>query len=376
MFLKMGASRGSRLGSLNASIPGIGLPGSPGVFLGCGVCLAAKEDPVFEFGLRRAQGIDGALTASRAAYLGGCASTSNVLAGKLFGIPVGGTQAHSWIMAYEKEQEAFDEYAKHMPENTVFLVDTFDSIEGVRHAIHTGKRLREEGHPFLGIRLDSGDLAELSITARKMLDEEGFQDTKIYASNELDETLIAELKRQGARIDIWGVGTNLVTGKDQAALDGVYKLSALEDRQGEWEYKLKLSEQMTKVSNPGILQIRRFFKGETPSADVIYDLHHFSEDDCHLVDPLDPTKEKIIRKNAVWKDLLEPVFRKGKLVYKLPKLSEVRNKCVEELARFPVGMKRFLYPHQYVVGLERRIYEIKVDLIKQLRKTYDIQAPN
>lgn len=332
------------------------------------VCLAAKGDPVFEFGFRRAQGLDGALTASRAAYIGGCSSTSNVLAGKLFGIPVGGTQAHSWIMAFEKEQESFDVYAEHLPENAIFLVDTFNTLEGVKHAISTGKRLKERGYPLLGIRLDSGDLAELSIAARKMLDEAGFNATQIYASNELDEVLIAELKRQGAKINVWGVGTHLVTGKDQAALDGVYKLSALENSEGEWEYKLKLSEQMTKVSNPGILQVKRFSRGGMPTADMIYDIHHPSLGNHYLVDPFDTTKEKMIRHEEVGQDLLEPIFREGKQVYTPPSLEETRKKCLDELASFPVSIKRFLHPHLYVVGMEHQIYNIKMNLIKKLRE--------
>ena len=184
---------------------------------------------MLEFGLRRAQGIDGALSASRAAYVGGCAATSNVLAGKLFGIPVRGTHAHSWVMSFESELEAFEAYAKAMPNNCVFLVDTYDTLEGVRHAIEVGRRLRQRGHEMVGIRLDSGDLAYLSIEARKILDDAGFPKAKILASNDLDEHLIADLKQQGATIAVWGVGTRLVTAYDQPALGGVYKLSALRD---------------------------------------------------------------------------------------------------------------------------------------------------
>lgn len=193
------------------------------------ICIAAQGDSVIEFGLRRAQGIDGSLTASRAAYIGGCDSTSSLLAGKLLDIPVKGTHSHSWIMVFDEELEAFQTYAKCMPDNCVFLVDTYDSLEGVKKAIEVGKWLREQGKKMLGIRLDSGDLAYLSIKTRQLLDEAGFKDAFIVASNELDETLISELKRQGAQIAVWGVGTHLVTAKDQPALDGVYKLSALRD---------------------------------------------------------------------------------------------------------------------------------------------------
>ena len=223
------------------------------------ICIAANDESVMEFGLRRAQGLDGALTASRAAYIGGCDSTSNVLAGKIFGIPVKGTHSHSWVMVFDEEEEAFQAFAECMPNQCVFLVDTYDTIEGIKKAIRVAKWLKERNKKFLGVRLDSGDLAYLSIKARQMLDEAGFPEAKIVASNELDETLIIELKRQGAMISVWGVGTNLVTAKDQPALDGVYKLSAIRNPGGEWVDKLKLSEQMIKVSNPGILQVRIFF---------------------------------------------------------------------------------------------------------------------
>src|SRR6185437_4658573 len=181
------------------------------------VCSSAQGDPVIEFGLRRAQGIDGALTASRAAYIGGCAGTSNVLAGKLFGIPIKGTHAHSWVMSFENEPEAFEAYAKALPNNSIFLVDTYDTLQGIRHAIEAGKLLRKRGHKFSGIRLDSGDLAYLSIKARQMLDAAGFKNAVIVGSNDLNEHLIASLKQQGAKINVWGVGTMLVTAYDQPA---------------------------------------------------------------------------------------------------------------------------------------------------------------
>ena len=191
--------------------------------------LAARGEPVLEFGLRRAQGIDGALSASRAAYIGGCEATSNVLAGQLFDIPVRGTHAHSWVMCHDDELTAFREYARVMPNNCVFLVDTYDTLQGVRHAVTVGQELRRQGHELIGIRLDSGDLASLSIEARKILDEGGFPRAAIVASNDLDEQIIETLKQQGARISVWGVGTRLVTGYDDPALGGVYKLSAIRD---------------------------------------------------------------------------------------------------------------------------------------------------
>lgn len=332
------------------------------------ICLAAKGDSVIEFGLRRAQGIDGALTASRAAYIGGCDSTSNLLAGKLFGIPVKGTHGHSWIMIFDDELEAFQVYAKNLPNNCVFLVDTYDTIEGVKKAIQVGLWLKQQGKRLIGVRLDSGDLADLSIKSRALLDQAGFPDAVIVASNELDETIISELKRQGAQINVWGVGTNLVTAKDQPALDGVYKLSAIRDLGGEWKYKLKLSEQMLKVSNPGILQVKRFYSHRENVADVIYDIHTPWEGDCQSVDPLDPTHVRVIKKGVPNKDLLEPIFREGKCVYQRPSLQEIRQHTQQELNRFPVGLKRFLNPHVYAVGMEKKLYDLKIDLIKQIRQ--------
>ncbi|MFT6862541.1 MAG: nicotinate phosphoribosyltransferase [Akkermansiaceae bacterium] len=225
------------------------------------LCDAAGGDPVLEFGLRRAQGPDGGMSASRAAYLGGCVATSNVLAGMEYGIPVKGTHAHSWVMSFDTEPEAFDAYAAAMPNNAVLLVDTYDTLNGVRNAIQTGIKLRQKGHDLQGIRLDSGDLAALSIGARQLLDEAGFHNTQIIASNDLDDDKIRALKTAGARIDIWGVGTQLVTSADQPALGGVYKLGAIRDKNHDWKYRIKLSNDLIKVSNPGILQIAS--KGDT-----------------------------------------------------------------------------------------------------------------
>lgn len=334
------------------------------------ICIAAEGDPVLEFGLRRAQGIDGALTASRAAYIGGCSATSNVLAGKIFGIPVKGTHAHSWIMVFNDEQESFQAFAESMPNQSIFLVDTYNSLEGIKKAIQVGKWLKKQGKSFMGVRLDSGDLTYLSIKAREMLDEAGFTDAEIVASNELDETVIAELKRQGAKISIWGVGTNLITANDQPALDGVYKLSAIRDPGGPWHYKLKLSEQMVKVSNPGILQVRRYYSNGENIADVIYDTHCGINSNHQIIDPLDPTRRKIISRDCESHDLLVPIFRNGERVYKLPTLEASRQYTKEQLNTFPVGIKRFLNPHQYIVGMEKNLYDLKVDLIQKIRGNF------
>ena len=331
------------------------------------MCLAARGDAILEFGMRRAQGIDGAITASRSAYIGGCTATSNVLAGKLFNIPVKGTHAHSWVMVFDDELESFKAYASAMSNNCVFLVDTYNTLEGVKKAIEVGLWLKSQGKAFLGIRLDSGDLAYLSIESRKLLDAAGFSSTKIFASNELDETIIGELKSQGAQIAVWGVGTSLVTGKDQPALDGVYKLSAIRDPGAAWKYKLKLSEQMTKVSNPGILQVRRYANSLGNIADVIYDIHSDIEEKCTLIDPLDLTRQREIQKEWKKEDLLVPIFRDGQRVYILPALSDIQKKVKCELDRFHVSIKRFLNPHQYVVGMEKSLFALKLELIGNIR---------
>lgn len=338
------------------------------------MCLAAQGEPILEFGLRRAQGIDGGLSASRAAYIGGCSATSNLLAGKLLGIPVKGTHAHSWVMAFDQEIEAFEAYAEAMPDNVLFLVDTYNSLKGVEHAIKVAKTLREKGHRFLGIRLDSGDLAQLSIQSRKMLDEAGFQDAVIVASNELDEILISELKRQGAKINVWGIGTNLVTGGTQPALDGVYKLSALRDPGGKWENKIKLSEQLLKVTNPGILQVRRYKHNGENVADLMYDIKEPLQEPCVIIDSFDPTRQTQV--NPAWsaQDLLVPIFRNGKCIYESPSLPEIRQATIQNLSEFPVGIKRFYNPHVYAIGLESSLYYKKQDLIKKIRRQVSLGA--
>jgi nicotinate phosphoribosyltransferase len=331
------------------------------------VCLATQGEPVLEFGLRRAQGIDGALAASRAAYIGGCDATSNVLAGKLFNIPVRGTHAHSWVMSFDDEREAFRAYAEAMPNNCVFLVDTYDTLEGVRRAVEMGNWLRERGHEMAGIRLDSGDLAWLSAEARKILDKAGFQKAVIVASNDLDENIIASLKDQGAKINVWGVGTKLVTAYDQPALGGVYKLAAIRDKDGRWNYKVKLSEQTVKISNPGIHQVRRFRSATEFIADGIYDLEQGAPDNFTIVDPLDPTRRKHLTPDTIFEDLLIPIFKHGQPVYQSPPLGEIRQRTQSQLAMFHPGVKRFVNPHQYPVGLELGLHDLKTELILRAR---------
>jgi nicotinate phosphoribosyltransferase len=336
------------------------------------ICLAAQGAPVLEFGLRRAHGPDGGLAASRAAYIGGCTGTSNVLAGKVFGIPVKGTHAHSWVMTFNTELEAFAAFAKAMPANSIFLVDTYDTHQGIRHAIEVAKDLRKNGHQFLGIRLDSGDLALLSIVARRLLDDAGFSDAKILASNDLDEHIISSLYQQGARIDMWGVGTKLVTAFDQPALGGVFKLGAIRDRGGKWEYKIKLSEQAVKVSNPGMLQVRRFERGGEYFADMLYDEAAPAPRSSTIVDLADVTIRRKIPKDARGQDLLVPIFRTGKLVYDRPAINDVRKNAAAQLGKFYSGIKRLLNPHIYPVGLENTLHELKAKLIEAHRREAEL----
>ncbi len=308
---------------------------------------AAEGDEVLEFGLRRAQGIDGGLSASRAAYIGGCHATSNVLAGKIYAIPIKGTHAHSWVMSFEDEQEAFRAYAESMPNNCVFLVDTYNTVEGIKKAIQIGHKLRQEGHEMLGIRLDSGDLCKLSIIARQLLDEAGFPKAKIIASNDLDEYAIQKLKTQGAKINVWGIGTRLSTAYDQPALGGVYKLAAIRNNK-RWDYKVKRSEELIKTSNPGILQVKRIFHKGLPVGDILY-----NELEKNLTSSIiDKDEKEIVLHSSNSKNLLVPIFKKGKLVYHSPSATEIRAQTLEQLELFK---NIVLYPQ----GLEKNLFFLK-----------------
>jgi nicotinate phosphoribosyltransferase len=340
------------------------------------VCYEAKGDPVIDFGLRRAQGFDGGLSASRACFVGGCVGTSNVLAGKLLGIPLYGTHAHSWVMAFPSEMEAFEGYAAALPNHCIFLVDTYGTLNGVRNAIAVGRKLKERGHEFLGVRLDSGDLAYFSIQARRMLDEAGFPGAFVLASNELDEYVIRSLKNQGARIGAWGVGTKLVTAFDDPALSGVYKLTAIGALGGgPWQYKLKLSEQRNKISVPGIHQVYRYLDDHGRfAADAIVDA---SEDEApieHIVDPNDETKLKKLSRFTVREPLLVPVFERGQLVYSPPPLVDIRRRTAEQLARLDDSHKRLEFPHIYPVGLSPYLDRIRGEMIRRERQL--LQASN
>ena len=333
------------------------------------VCHAAGQDNVLEFGLRRAQGIDGGLSASRAAYVGGAYATSNVLAGKLFGIPVKGTHAHSWVMTFDTELAAFEAYARALPHNCTFLVDTYNTLDGVRHACQVGHKLREQGFDLAGVRLDSGDLAYLSIEARKILDAEGFPKARIVASNDLNEGLITSLKQQGAVIDVWGVGTQLATAYDQPALGGVYKLAAIRDQAGDaWKYRVKLSENPVKISTPGILQVRRYHGNDEEIADMIYNVESGEPTgDAVIVDPNEITHQKRVPAGTAYTDLLVPIFRGGQRVYDPPPLAAVRERAKTGLARFNRGVKRFDNPHAYPAGVEKGLFDLKLKLVLEAK---------
>ena len=333
------------------------------------LCWAANGDPVIDFGLRRAHGPHGALMASRAAYIGGVEGSSNVLAGELYGIPVRGTHAHSWVESFPSELEAVRAYARVYPDSCVLLVDTYDTLKsGVPNAIKVGKELARKGYRLKGIRLDSGDLAYLSKEARRMLDEAGFQDVLIIASSDLDEWIIESLKRQGARIDIWGVGTRLVTSYSSPALGGVYKLTALDENGREMVPKIKRSDNPEKITNPGVKKVVRMYDQEGQMrGDVL-----FLEEErppkgrsFRAYHPMFTHVFKTYPKEFQMKELLVPIFQGGKLVYKLPKLFEIRQAALENLRRLDPGYKRFHNPHVYHVSLSARLFKTKQKLLRQ-----------
>jgi len=271
-------------------------------------------------------------------------------------------------MSHDDELESFERYAEAMPNNCVFLVDTYDTLEGVKKAIEVGVALRERGHRIVGVRLDSGDLAYLSIEARKLLDAAGFEDAAIVASNDLNEGLIQSLKQQGAKITVWGVGTKLATAYDQPALGGVYKLAAIAKQGDEWSYRVKLSEQLIKVSNPGIQNVRRFSQGGKAVGDVIINEAEALEAPLRMV-PFE-NHFKTVEYSAVLEheDLLVPVFRDGKKVITLPALRECRERVQQQLQTMNPGCLRLDNPHSYDVGLEEGLYELKKTLIRQVRQ--------
>jgi nicotinate phosphoribosyltransferase len=316
---------------------------------------------------RICQAAQGELTASRCAFIGGAAATSNVLAGRLLGIPVRGTHAHSWVMSFANEADAFNAWADVSPNNCIFLVDTYDTLNGVRLAADVGQRLKARGFKMLGIRLDSGDLAYLSIEARKILDEAGLADSAILGTNDLDERVIESLKAQGAKINVWAVGTRLVTAQDQPALGGVYKLSAIRETDGAWRYPLKASETLAKASFPGILQTRRFHRNGTFLADMIYHEPAGALSKLVIVDPKDPIRRRSIDPAMRSEDLMVPVFRGGKCMYEAPPLVDVRKRTADQLSQLHPTIRRLLNPHEYPVGLEQSLAERRMKTLHEVR---------
>ncbi len=334
---------------------------------------AAGEAPVYDFSPRRAPGMDGSLTATRSSYVGGFAGTSNVEAARYFGIPpkaIKGTMAHSLVMSFDSELEAFMAYAHTLPNNCVFLVDTYGTINGVKNAIEAGRQLRTKGFELLGIRLDSGDLARLSKRARRMLDEAGFRNTGIVASNDLNEFIIQSLRRQDAAIAVWGVGTKLMV----PAVAGVYKLAAIRKPHGDWESKIKLSDQPIKVSIPGILQVKRYRTVDGNIADCIYDERTDLSQGGIMINPLDKTKQMRLPDRAQSHDLLVSIFREGQLVYDLPSLEKIRRRRFVELKNVAEGTKRFDNPDEYRVGLEKSLYIQRETLILEHRGISDWES--
>ncbi len=333
---------------------------------------AAKNDLVMEFGLRRAQAPDAGIYGARAAVIGGCDSTSNVLAGEMFGIPVSGTHAHSWVMNFKDEYTAFKAYADVYPENALLLVDTYDTLkQGIPNAIKVFDELRAAGYEPKGIRLDSGDLAYLSKKAREMLDNAGYPDTVICASGDLDEYSISSLKNQGATINSWGVGTRLITSADMPALGGVYKLSAIVEKDGEIVPKIKLSENTEKITNPGFKNIYRVYDKRTghAEADFIYLRNEEEYDESKPLVLTHPTErwKTITFDNYELRSLHADIVKDGKLVYDMPSLSEIKKYAERELATFWDEYKRLDKPHVYKVDLSDALYELKTAMLESIR---------
>ena len=339
------------------------------------VCYAAKGDGIMEFGLRRAQGPDAGIYGARAAVIAGCVGTSNVLTGQMFNVPVKGTHAHSWIMSFPDEYTAFKTYAKLYPVGCILLVDTYDTLRsGVPNAISVFKEMREEGIELkgYGIRLDSGDLAYLTKKARKMLDDAGFEDAIISASSDLDEYLIDSLKAQGAAITSWGVGTNLITSKDNPAFGGVYKLSAVMDDNGNFIPKIKLSENPEKITNPGNKTIYRVYDNNGMiKADLIAlaDEVYSESDELLLFDPVNTWKQTLLHAGEYsLREILVPVFKDGICVYDSPSVMEIKEYCKKEQNSLWDESRRLVNPQEVHVDLSKKLYDCKQELLHTYSK--------
>lgn len=337
---------------------------------------AAGDDGVLEFGLRRAQGPDAGLYGSRAAMIGGCVGTSNVLAGKMFDVPVRGTHAHSWIMSFSDEYTAFSTYAKLYPSACCLLVDTYDTLRsGVPNAIRVFNEMKALYPDFsgYGIRLDSGDLAYLSKEARKLLDAAGHEQAFISASNDLDEYLITDLKAQGATITSWGVGTSMITSRDCPSFGGVYKLAAIRDEHGDFVPKIKLSENSEKVTNPGNKIIYRLYQKESNKmvADLITFAHETlnPEEDLVLFSPTETWKKtKLVGGSYTVRELMVPIFIQGSCVYESPSVMDIRAYCMAQKETLWDEVKRMANPHKVHVDLSRELYDVKRDLLSTMSR--------
>ncbi|GAB6086081.1 nicotinate phosphoribosyltransferase [Alkaliphilus crotonatoxidans] len=338
------------------------------------VCTAAKGDPVFEFGLRRAQGPDAGIYGARAAYIGGCSGTSNVLAGKLFNIPVSGTMAHSWIQKFDSELEAFRAYAQVYPENCLLLVDTYDTLKsGLPNAITVFNELREKGYEPSGIRIDSGDIAYLSKEARKRLNEAGYPNVRIIASSDLDEDTINSLKLQEAAVTGWGVGTNLITSKNCPALGGVYKLVAVEV-ENKLVPKIKISENPEKITNPGYKKVVRIYDSSKQFA--LADLIMLNEESINIEEPLTIfhpiyTWKKKTFKSYTIREMLQPLYLGGKLVYQRKSVEEIKAYTQDELNSLWPEYRRLNRPQLYKVDLSQKLWELKNQMVSSIRVDKD-----
>ena len=336
------------------------------------ICRATNgQGIVMEFGLRRAQAPDAGIYGARAAIIGGCSCTSNVLAGQMFDVPTAGTMAHSWVMGYPTEYEAFRAYADAYPDNCMLLVDTYDTLRsGVPNAIKVFKELKASGHTPKGIRLDSGDLAYLSKKARKMMDEAGFPEAMICVSGDLDERSINSLLQQGAKIDSWGVGTRLITSEDLPALGGVYKLAAVKEKDGTFTPKIKLSDNTAKITNPAFKNLYRLYSKDNGMA--IADLITLREETVEenqpltLFHPVETWKEHEVE-NFRAEPLLHTIVKDGKLVYEFPKLMEIQKYSKTELAKFWEEYLRLDVPQVYKVDLSEKLHALKISMIGEIR---------
>jgi nicotinate phosphoribosyltransferase len=329
---------------------------------------AAQGGGVMEFGLRRAQGPDAGNYGARAAMIGGCVGTSNVMTGQMFDVPVKGTHAHSWVMSFDTELESFRAYAEIYPDTCLLLVDTYNTLNsGVPNAITVFKELREQGYEPVGIRLDSGDLAYLSKRARKMLDEAGFEGAKIFASNDLDEEVIQDLRQQGARIDVWGVGTKLITSGSHSSLGGVYKMAGEYMQDGKILPKIKLSDTLTKTTNPGYKKVVRIYEKQSgkAAADLIMleDEQIDESKPLTIFSPVEPWKKTTFAEYTL-RDLMVEILRDGKLVYRMPSLQEICDYAQQELDTFWEEYKRITLPHEYKVDLSDQLYNLKKSFLK------------